>query len=180
VSKEARIQAHLDQADWQGVARYHVCIFSNFLTSSAQVLSLASELTHVFRALKPRGIVIIVGASGGKYSDLYEKLDEVAGGSKVQPVSEVPSALPCNYDGAEAEQIKKLYRSVFEALEEVVLFDDHLKKQLSRDLWDPNTPLRGPKAFGVRVYRAPDRPPGARFTNRGRRTAHGVPRVNPE
>ena len=50
--QEARYQAHLNQAEWQAVARYHVCIFSNFLTRSDQVLRLASELTHVLPRLE--------------------------------------------------------------------------------------------------------------------------------
>jgi hypothetical protein len=110
--QEARIQAHLNRADWQAVARYHVCIFSNFLTRSDQVLRLTFELTHVFRALKPRAIVIVVGGSDAKYLDVYEKLDEIAGKSNAQQVREVPPNLPCVYDNAEAEHIKQSYRSV--------------------------------------------------------------------
>jgi SAM-dependent methyltransferase len=160
--QEARIQAHLDQADWQGVARYHICIFSNFLTSPTQVPHLASELNQVFRALRPRGIVIIVGGTGGKYPLIYEKLDAIARESHVQRATYVPPSLPCDYNSAEADEIKQLYRSVFESLRRVIPLDD--LRKLPRDLWDPGVPLRGPRAFGVRVYRAPNRPPGARFT----------------
>jgi hypothetical protein len=162
--QEARIQAHLDQADVQAAGRYHLCIFSNFLTSFDQVLDLASELAQVFRALKPRGLVLVVGGTGGEYPDIYESLDDIAKKSNVQLVSEVPSIFPCDYHNAEAMEIKQLYRSVFGALSGIPL--DTVERELPPDLWSPDTPLKGPTAFGVRVYRAPNRPPGARFTKR--------------
>ncbi len=68
----ARWQAHEEQATWQGLARYHICIFSNFLTSPDQVRSLSEELVNVFRALKPRGIVIVVGGTGAHYPVVYD------------------------------------------------------------------------------------------------------------
>ena len=164
--EEARIQAHLDQADWQSVARYHVCIFSNFLTTPAQVPQMASELNQVFRALKPLGIVIVVGATGDPYPRVYEKIDAIARESHVQRATKVPTTIPCRYDDAEADEIKKLYRSVFQSLEQILPLDDELKNKIPRDVWDSDVPLRGPKEFAVRVYRAPNRPPGARFTKR--------------
>ena len=160
-----RIQASLEQEDWQGDARYHICVLSNFLTSQTQVQRLASELTHVFGALKPRGIVIVVGGSGADYPMVYESLDKVAKKSNVRRVNEMPATLPCHYNNAEAEEIKKMYRSVFEAVQQVVPLH-HLEEKLpgARDLWDPDTPLNGPKAFGVRVYQALNKPPFTRFT----------------
>jgi len=162
---EARVQAHLEQSVWQASSRYHVCVFSNFLTSLDQALRLTTELTQVFRALKPRGIVIVVGGSNTTYSALYNKLDAVAQESNVRRLIKVPTTIPCEYTSAEAEQIKYLYRSVFDKLQGIATLDKH-KEKIPRDLWDPDVPLNGPKAFGIRVYRAPNQPLGARFTNR--------------
>ena len=89
----------------------------------------------------------------------------VAKESHVQRVNHVAPTIPCNYHNAEAQEIKQLYRSVFGALQQVAPLDA-IERKLPRDLWDHEAPLRGPRAFSVRVYRAPDRPPGARFTKR--------------
>jgi hypothetical protein len=77
----------------------------------------------------------------------------------------VPPTIPFNYDGAEAQRVKQLHRSVFQVLARFVLFGE-FKKKLSPDLWGADTPLQGPKQFGVRVYRAPNGPPGAHFMKR--------------
>jgi hypothetical protein len=62
----------------------------------------------------------------------------------------VPPTIPFNYDGAEAQRVKQLYRSVFQVLARFVLFGE-FKKKPSPDLWDADTPLQGPKQFaGIR------------------------------
>jgi hypothetical protein len=161
---EARLQAQLEQSSWQSAARYHICIFSNFLTRSDQVQNLSSELTHVFRALKPGGIVVIVGGTQSQYPNIYKSLDETARKASAQRIH-LPNTLPCNYGSEEALHIKKLFNFVFAKLEEVISLDD-LKKVLPPDLWNPTIPLKGPAAYSVRVYRAQNRPIGARFTLR--------------
>lgn len=171
--QEARIQVHLDQSEWQSIGRYHLCIFSNFLTRIEQVSELASELYHVFRALKPGGIVVVVGGTRQHYPGIYDSIDEVAMKAKAQRVRGVPLTVPCDYQNQEADLIKQLYDSVFEALGKVRRIDD---SELPPDLWNPSVPLKGPTSFGIRVYRAPNRPPGARFTRNtlSRRSAENV------
>jgi hypothetical protein len=162
---EARFQVQIDQADWQGIDRYHFCIFSNFLTRVDDVLQRESELTHVFRALKPGGLVVVVGGSGSDYPRIYESIEGIAKKSNARRLGGVPNTIRCDYHNVEAEQIKQLYCSIFNAVEQLTPLDD-VKKTLprNRDLWDPSTPLRGPREFSIRAYRGPNRPPGTRFT----------------
>jgi hypothetical protein len=163
--EEARIQAHLDQSAWQSEARFHIVIFSNFLTSVKRVQDLAEELRHVFRNLKPRGLVIVVGGTGGKYPLVYEAVDRIASSAKVHRVRGLPERVRCKYDNAEAIAVKQLYTSVCGRLRQVVPTVAPVAAGKSmRDVWDPDAPLRGPRAFGIRVYRAQNRPPGVRFS----------------
>ena len=167
---EAYWQAQEEQARWQNIARYHIFVFSNFLTNLDQVQSLSTELIEVFRALKPRGIVIVVGGTGAHYPTVYAQIDSFAQLTRVLRIRSLPETIRCRYDDSEAQAIKGLYTSVFKTLRPTIddsIFNGVLSK--ARDLWDPNEPLAGPRAFGIRIYRGPDMPPGSRFTNRRHR-----------
>jgi len=125
--REATRVASSQQAEWAGVGRYHFCIFSNFLTQQSQVASLATEIEHVFRALKPRGLVVVVGGTGNQYPAIYDKLEEIAQRSCVQPLTLVPKQIKCRYKNREALEIKRLFSSVLERIVQVVPLEESLK-----------------------------------------------------
>ncbi len=55
--------------------RYDIAILSNFLTSEHQVDGLTGELQTCMRYLRNNGILTIVGGTGGKYPNVYHKVD---------------------------------------------------------------------------------------------------------
>jgi hypothetical protein len=146
----ARQAAHLEQGDWQGLNRYHLCIFSNFFTKPTRVQEVESQLRHAFRALKPGGLVVVVGGTGGDYPRVYDILDEIATKSRARRLRRIPAKVRCDYANAEAQQIKRLYSSVFARIPNNDLADD-LRERLPRDLWDGSIA----RAAGVRPASIP-------------------------
>lgn len=138
---------------WHDVFRYNLCIFSNFLTQASTVGELRNELGAVFRSLRLGGVVLVVGGTGGHYPEIYEMVDRIAHETGTRPIDWMPESLPCVYGDDTAQRIKRLYRRVWRRLEEYCGDLTYICESLPRDLWEPNTPLRGPTRFGLRVFR---------------------------
>jgi hypothetical protein len=154
-ASEAEISRELatHPAEWMDSYRYNVCVFSNFLTQPTQLTQYRNELEQVVRALRPGGIVVIVGGTGKQYPGIFSQLDDLASSLGIKRMTEVPDCVPCDYIGPEAARIKRLYQLIWERLELSGVDLSTARGHLPRDLWDPGAGLSGPQAFGLRVFR---------------------------
>lgn len=55
--------------------RFNLVIFSNFLTQEYQVDFWENQIRNCFRFIRNNGKLIAIGARGGKYEQIYKKLD---------------------------------------------------------------------------------------------------------
>jgi hypothetical protein len=62
---------------WKDFCHPDVVIFSNFLTSKAQVLALKKELRNMAESLRNRGIIVVVGARRAQYSEVYPAIKDI-------------------------------------------------------------------------------------------------------
>ena len=58
--------------------RYRIVVFSNFLTMGNDVSRYETELRTLFRDLRPGAVVIVLGATGDRYQEIYRRIDRLA------------------------------------------------------------------------------------------------------
>jgi len=59
---------------WKDAYRYNLVIFSNFITEPKQVALLDHQLDSICQALRNGGNIVVIGAIGGKYPEIYGEL----------------------------------------------------------------------------------------------------------
>lgn len=141
------------EGDWQGKYRYNLVMFSNFLTQPDRVAELERAIREVFYGLRAGGIVVVVGGTGAHYPQIYARIEELAMGSGVQIMSRVPKVIPCDYSDLLADRIKQTYAEVWRYLEEHFTGLEHWKVAIRSHLWNTEVALKGPRQFGLRVFR---------------------------
>jgi hypothetical protein len=62
----------------QSMYRYRLVVFSNFLTTPDFAREVEPILSTLFSDLHPGAAVMVLGASGGAYPDIYQSVDELA------------------------------------------------------------------------------------------------------
>jgi len=141
------------EGDWQGKYRYNLVIFSNFLTELETVAELERAIREVFYGLRAGGVVVVVGGYKDHYPQIYAMIEKLAVESGIQIMSRVPKVIPCNYSDVFADRIKQTYAKVWRYLEEHFTGLEHWKQAIPRDLWNAEVALKGPRQFGLRVFR---------------------------
>ena len=105
--------------EWKNALRYDLIIFSNFLTRVEQVRNLERELRSAANALRNRGIILVVGASTGKYLEIYSEIRKILCGKpyakkkSISRVSEISIAdWKMKYEWRErfGQQMKSVYQ----------------------------------------------------------------------
>jgi len=132
--------------------RYSMIIFSYFLTQTDLLSKFESEIASVVKSLRCGGSVIVVGGMNPRYQKIYNEIERNVCKYRLLRQS-LPDKIPCDYDDDSAKLIKNHYNTIWS---EVKKFDsnlDEIKKNINEDLWNPKIPLKGPKHFGVRVFR---------------------------
>ena len=74
-SRQFIIDHHLPQ-EWKNAFRYDLIVLSNFLTEIRQVEALTGVLRSMGFALRNHGTVIVMGARGGEYQEIYARIEE--------------------------------------------------------------------------------------------------------
>lgn len=143
----------VSEGDWQGKFRYNLIIFSNFLTEPERVAELEQAIREVFYSLRAGGIVVVVGGTEAHYPQIYAMLEKLALDSGIQLMSRVARVIPCEYSDSFAYRIKQSYSKVWSFLEEHFKGLVHLQAGIPADLWNPDVALKGPRQFGLRVFR---------------------------
>ena len=138
---------------WQDKWRFNFGIFSYFLTNESIVRETTNELQSLFESMRAGGVVVMLGAVAGKYRRIYKAVDGIAKRELMRRIERRHSRIVVNYSDRYALRIKAVYQKVWQHLEQHVGEFDSLKTRLPPDLWDPNVPLTGPSAFGLRVFR---------------------------
>jgi SAM-dependent methyltransferase len=151
--KEAARWVHNNENYWQDQYRYSLCIFSNFLTQVDTVDRYSDELLSIFRALRPGGVVVLMGAVNAQYPQIYHRLAEIAAEGRVQGIKDMPSTITWDYTTPDAARIKRLYRRVWGRLANCATNVREFEAKLPSSLWNAAAPLTGPKQFAVRVFR---------------------------
>jgi hypothetical protein len=145
------------QAEWRDAYRYNLSVFANFLTSSDALRSWEPSLDSVWSGLRPGGVAIVMGGTGGHYAELFDEVEKFAAAAGLIRVAEMPGVMPLEYDSPETEAVKSLYERVWAYLTTRVDLAA-VERDLPRDIWDVDTPISGPRAMGVRVFRVRNRP----------------------
>lgn len=62
----------------QSMHRYRLFVFANFFTSREWVNDTAEQLAELLTDASPGSVLLVMGAEGGKYQDIYEELQRIA------------------------------------------------------------------------------------------------------
>lgn len=156
--REAIFQVHALEPVWRNHGRYHLILFSNFLTQSELTSNWGAEIRELFTNLYAGGIACVIGGTGVPYPEIYSRVDDFAKTAGLVRIKALPECLPNNYQDPSSEKIKNLYTYVVGSLL-VPKQVERVKELLSsaKDIWDSASKLTGPKHFGVRAYRTPNR-----------------------
>jgi hypothetical protein len=141
---------------WKRIFRYNLCVLSYFLTKPETVTKFEKELKALFKDLPNGGTVIVIGGTGPNYPRIYEMVEVLAENAGITDVNWIPRSLSCTYGDIYSDRIKNLYNLVWRRLESECSNMQKIRDSLPRsakDLWDPGTPYKGPREFGLRVFR---------------------------
>jgi hypothetical protein len=132
--------------------RYRLIIFSNFLTLSEKVDHFRDEIEATFRNLRPGGVIIVVGAYGQKYREIYARVEDIASSSWVKRIGWVEERLGEGSWLQFATRMKSFHYAVYQHVAQLCE-PDTLQKEGYPDYWDPKPSNKFRPKFGLRVFR---------------------------
>lgn len=147
----------------EGLFRYHLVIFSNFLTQKDRVENWEKELLSTFWSIRHGGIAVVMGGSGEKYQSIYDIVMEIAEKAALRRVTSVAEKIPCNYNDLYAQRIKKHYNNVWTWIKANSTIDKPFltSRKIARKLWNPQKGLKdssSPSEFTLLVFRRSGQP----------------------
>jgi hypothetical protein len=156
----------------EGLYRYNLVIFSNFLTRKDDVEKWREVLLSTFSTVRHGRIVLVAGGSGEKYQSIYEIVSEIAKETGLQKVPSASKEIDCNYTDIYARRIKEHYNTVWRWIKANSNTDDNFLRsytikvgekdtKIAKKLWNPNTKLKGsasPEHFTLLTFRRSGRP----------------------
>jgi len=156
----------------EGLYRYNLVIFSNFLTKKDEVEKWREVLLSTFSTVRHGGIVLVAGGSGEKYQPIYNIVSGVAKETALQSVPSASKEICCEYSDAYARRIKEHYNTIWRWIKgNIDIDDDFLRsytvkvrgrdQKIAKKLWNPKTKLKGsssPKEFTVLTFRRNGQP----------------------
>lgn len=102
--------------------RYRLIIFSNVLTKVSSTMKWRTELFRLFSSLRPGGVVVVTGGSGGTagsdkdYGAVYDIVAEAATAAHLVRL-EIPPVLLSDYDDSSGKLIADLRKIVWQLVE---------------------------------------------------------------
>ncbi|OGO05079.1 MAG: hypothetical protein A2Y73_01845 [Chloroflexi bacterium RBG_13_56_8] len=132
--------------------RYRMVILSNFLTLGDTVDTFQNEILSLFRDVNPGAVVVIVGAYGSPYPDIYAKVEIMAQRSGIRHIQWVDEILGEQSWPQFAKRMKQFHYAIFE---HITRFCDSntLPREAYLDYWCPIPSTRYHPKFGLRVFR---------------------------
>jgi hypothetical protein len=142
----------------EGLYRYNLVIFSNFLTVKRQVNKWRKELLSTFKTLRHGGVVVIVGSNAEKYKPVYDLATEIAESVSLSIVPAASKEIPVEYRDLYAKRIKKHFDNIWGWIKEEPIIDEQflISKNIPRYFWDPQEELEqegDPQNFNLLVFR---------------------------
>lgn len=141
-------------AEPDGLFRYRMVVFSNFLTLELEVGKFEAELRRLFRDLRPGAVVIVIGARGNPYPQIYERVAAVAKEEGLTQADWHTDNLGrIGHEDDAARLINQAQHRLYRYLEQAVGADALVKSSAWPDYW---TSMPSPQArprFGLRIFR---------------------------
>lgn len=156
----------------EGLFRYNLVIFSNFLTEKDKVEEWREELLSTFLTVRHGGVAVVVGGIGESYPPIYDIVMDVAKEASLSRLSSVAERIPCQYSDAYARRIKEHYNTIWKWIKSNSSIDDEFLRSFSvkvgerdqkiaKKLWNPATKLKGPNSpdeFTLLAFRRNGKP----------------------
>jgi hypothetical protein len=154
--EEAKRLAYAGWADRP--TAYALAVMMNFLTPGSDALALFSEAIDrlMASALVPGGTILVLGACGPDYQEIYRQLDARATAARLKILQGFDQPLQAGHRPVELAAVGALTRRVWHKLEELGGDVSEIKAELKRykadDIFDESVPFVLP-SFRVRAYR---------------------------
>jgi hypothetical protein len=136
---------------------YALVVMMNFLTTTNAIPAFTDAIERLMRrSLVPGGTILVLGAVGNKYREIYPELDRRAQAARLQVLPGFEDSLQAGQRPDELASTCTLTRSVWNKLEElagdVAQTKDELRTLGAADIFDASMPFQLPR-FRVRAYR---------------------------
>lgn len=142
-------------ADAERLYRFRLVVLSNFLTLTSDVRRFSSELRDLFEDLKPGGIVVVLGATGDSYQDIYKQLSLIAQGAGLMDAGWNSDSLgEPDRDDESPYIIKNAQHRVYQHIEQLVGPESLRKGPAWPDYWNAQPSSRARLRFALRVFRS--------------------------
>ena len=133
----------------QSLHRYRLVTFSNFLTTLGIVKSVEPNLVEVLDDANPGSVVLVLGASGGPYQEIYRYVDRLANPSGFELTVE-GDTVSCS-DSELAGQVYEQGRLFYEVLQKLDHNEDDATEPVRR-FFERGDPSDFPSSQ-IRAYR---------------------------
>jgi len=135
--------------------RFRLVIFSYFLTPSDTgdaIDRFQKEILALFEDLRPGSVVIIVGAYGREYQEIYSKLQKLALQSKIRKITWIDEQMGELSWPDHADRMKAFHFAIFNHISSLC-DPNNLPKDGYPDYWNPRPSPDSRSEFGLRVFR---------------------------
>lgn len=137
--------------------RYRLLVFSNFLTLESEVDLFREELCRMFRDLNPGAVVIVLGATGGIYPQIYKRVVAMAKAAGLKQMAFRNQRLELRgIENHAAATIKQAQHRVYLFLESLVGSRVLTRSTGSKrwpDYWTPKPSSKCRPLFALRIFR---------------------------
>lgn len=144
---------HLASEESSRLFRYRLIVFSNFLTLGDTVSGFEKELRALFNDLRAGSVVIVLGATGGAYQDVYAKLAQIANDARLTQDQWDTDQLGEMSDERFSTRIKAAQHRVYVHLAELAVDPPLPQTKPWPDYWTPQLSPKVRSKFALRVFR---------------------------
>jgi len=148
----AQLEVDSQEGGWKDTHRYNMVILSNFLTQPAQVDELRRELISISHALRNGGIIVIVGARGRQYPQIYKRILCIFKNKKYIKLNLSTSSSESfsEYDSGDlfGQRIRGFYITIFNRFVKCGA-EKEIKEKIRKRIYN----LKGKRQWNVQVFR---------------------------
>ena len=153
--------SYLTAMESNSIIRYRLIIFSNFFTLACSVRKYEQELRSLFDDLSPGSVVIISGATGKRYQEIYEQLTQLAHNARMKHDEWNSNSLGEQIDSRLIARMNQAQHTVSLHLENLAGNSPLPKSSEWPEYSDPKPSSKVRRNFALRVFRRgnwPSRP----------------------
>lgn len=139
------------------LSSYALAVMMNFLTTTDAIPSFSEAIDRLMRgSLVPGGVILVLGAVGGNYREIYAELDQRARAAHLTVLDGFDEPLQAGERMDELAMLGVFTRTMWNRLEELAGDVSQTKNELRQlgaaDIFDESIPFTLPR-FRVRAYR---------------------------